>query len=211
LDGTSNVPYVGLIDLDHCLRRHVSRSKYKSRKDSRDRPPGYRIPPAGTIQVVIKNAHRSIVKVFLVRYDISEMPIESRSLIRHKQHYPADGIRPKSLRYALQLPVVCCGKGRHYLSGALRVVFSGVKDSEHLDQITEGPKEFTHWSCQSSHASINSTCSKYVCTRVDEDKLFHSVGGSLSGDFARDSALWQDESSGLRSDQSYFIESEHFR
>lgn len=48
--------------------------------------PGYRIPPKGQIQVVIKNANQTAVKLFLVPYDLSDMPPGSKTFIRQKSY-----------------------------------------------------------------------------------------------------------------------------
>lgn len=46
--------------------------------------PGYRIPPKGQIQLVIKNPNLTAVKLFLVPYDLTDMPAGTKTFIRQK-------------------------------------------------------------------------------------------------------------------------------
>ncbi|SPO41506.1 uncharacterized protein PSFLO_06988 [Pseudozyma flocculosa] len=46
--------------------------------------PGYRIPPKGQIQLVIKNQNLTAVKLFLVPYDLTDMPAGTKTFIRQK-------------------------------------------------------------------------------------------------------------------------------
>ncbi|PWN90146.1 hypothetical protein FA10DRAFT_106380 [Acaromyces ingoldii] len=48
--------------------------------------PGYRVPPKGQIQLVIKNPNHTAVKLFLVPYDLSDMPAGTKTFIRQKSH-----------------------------------------------------------------------------------------------------------------------------
>ncbi|ORZ34151.1 hypothetical protein BCR44DRAFT_1177421 [Catenaria anguillulae PL171] len=170
-------PYVGVIDLSLLKTSSVStESLPEPATDPSMDPPkpnkegvvgGYRIPPRGQLQIVIKNPHQSALKVFLVPYDLSKMPKGTKTAMRHKQYarpvddqpQPADSGAPptprkrslshRSLRYALHIPIVCTARGRHYLagSGGMRVVFSGKSPESHerLDAVTELAGGFTPW------------------------------------------------------------------
>ncbi|KDN41976.1 hypothetical protein K437DRAFT_263884 [Tilletiaria anomala UBC 951] len=46
--------------------------------------PGYRVPPKGQIQLIIKNPNSMAVKVFLVPYDLSTMECGRRTFVRQK-------------------------------------------------------------------------------------------------------------------------------
>lgn len=48
--------------------------------------PGYRIPPKGQVQLVIKNANQTAVKLFLVPYDLTDMPPGTKTFIRQKSY-----------------------------------------------------------------------------------------------------------------------------
>ncbi|KAH6582377.1 hypothetical protein BASA50_008802 [Batrachochytrium salamandrivorans] len=47
---------------------------------------GYRLPAKGQLQIIIKNPSRTAVKVFLVQYDLREMPINTKTFIRQKSY-----------------------------------------------------------------------------------------------------------------------------
>ncbi|UZJ51287.1 hypothetical protein CBS101457_000607 [Exobasidium rhododendri] len=53
--------------------------------------PGYQIPPKGQIQLVIKNPHLTAVKLFLVPYDFTDMPVGTKTFIRQKSHVICPG------------------------------------------------------------------------------------------------------------------------
>ncbi|KAI9168513.1 hypothetical protein H9P43_007886 [Blastocladiella emersonii ATCC 22665] len=170
-------PYVGVIDLDtlptspSAATRGSDRDLASSSTSREGVPGGYRVPARGQLQVVIKNPHRTALKVFLVPYDLSGMPRGTKTVLRHKQYAvpvasaagsggkdpdmlpaassPKQHVPAKSLRYALQIPVVCTPRGRIYLAGAggLRVVFSGKGPESHetLVATTDAAVGFTPW------------------------------------------------------------------
>ncbi|KAJ0044134.1 hypothetical protein NL108_009760, partial [Boleophthalmus pectinirostris] len=45
---------------------------------------GYSIPKAGTIQVTLFNPNKTVVKMFLVTYNFSDMPINHMTFLRHR-------------------------------------------------------------------------------------------------------------------------------
>ncbi|KAJ3317301.1 hypothetical protein HDU76_001236, partial [Blyttiomyces sp. JEL0837] len=47
-------------------------------------PGGYRLPPKGQLQIIIKNPSRTAVKVFLVPYDFRDMPPNTKTFLRQK-------------------------------------------------------------------------------------------------------------------------------
>ncbi|CEH15731.1 Uncharacterized conserved protein [Ceraceosorus bombacis] len=53
--------------------------------------PGYRVPPKGQIQLVIKNPNLTAVKLFLVPYDLTEMPPGTKTFVRQKSHVATAG------------------------------------------------------------------------------------------------------------------------
>lgn len=48
--------------------------------------PGYRVPPKGQVQVMIKNANQTAVKVFLVPYDMTDMPSGTKTVLRQRTY-----------------------------------------------------------------------------------------------------------------------------
>ena len=134
------------------IRKREKTRRRRSRSPSLKAPPGgsYRIPAQGQIQIVIKNPNKTAVKLFLVPYDLSDMPVGTKTFIRQRSYSagpiidmplssrknlgtdrpeaslstsedPAD--RP-TLRYLIHLHICCTGKGRYYLYRSIRVVFA---------------------------------------------------------------------------------------
>ena len=86
-------PYVGTIDLEtHYFDQALAHQLDKLDLSPPPAPdpylppafPGYRVPPKGQIQLVIKNPNLTAVKLFLVPYDLTDMPAGSKTFIRQK-------------------------------------------------------------------------------------------------------------------------------
>lgn len=135
---------------DADMRRR--REKKNRRAESPKCPPGgsYRIPQQGQLQIIIKNPHKTAVKLFLVPYDISDMEPGTKTFIRQRSYsagpiidmplsvrknYGTD--RPEAslnttedpkdkpiLRYLVHLNICCPSRGRFYLHSSIRVVFA---------------------------------------------------------------------------------------
>lgn len=128
------------------------REKKHRRSESPKCPPGgsYRIPQQGQLQIIIKNPHKTAVKLFLVPYDLSDMEPGTKTFIRQRSYsagpiidmpmsarknYGTD--RPEAslnatedpqdkptLRYLIHLNICCPSRGRFYLHSSIRVVFA---------------------------------------------------------------------------------------
>ncbi|KAG2172949.1 hypothetical protein INT44_004690 [Umbelopsis vinacea] len=123
-------PYVGTIDLEGGL----TGDRFK-------RKPGYyRLPRQGQIQIVIKNPNKTAVKLFLVPYDLGDMPAGTKTFLRQKSFgLPDDQEEGGKLRYAIHLQVCCSEKNHLYLFKHIRVVFSNRASSEKLRVVCEDP------------------------------------------------------------------------
>jgi hypothetical protein len=100
----------------------------------------YRIPEIGQLQIVIKNPNKTAVKLFLVPYDLTDMPPGTKTFIRQRSYsagpiidqpisnltrFPDAGLTGKPiLRYLIHLNICSTQKGRYYLYGGIRVVFA---------------------------------------------------------------------------------------
>eukprot|EP00041_Stephanoeca_diplocostata_P015518 m.296515 g.296515 ORF g.296515 m.296515 type:complete len:873 (+) comp20065_c0_seq2:238-2856(+) len=110
----------------------------------------YRIPVQGLVQLMVYNPERTGTKVFLVKYDLRDMPpkthtfLRQRTFVEHEvRDSPAGPARTTSrLLYAIHLRFVCTKPGRVYLHKDIRVVFShrAPDKTEKVKTITEGPK-----------------------------------------------------------------------
>ncbi|OOQ82846.1 hypothetical protein PEBR_37227 [Penicillium brasilianum] len=128
------------------------REKKNRRAESPKCPPGgsYRIPQQGQLQIIIKNPHKTAVKLFLVPYDLSDMEPGTKTFIRQRSYSagpiidmplsvrknygtdrPEASLNPTEdpqdkpiLRYLVHLNICCPSRGRFYLHSSIRVVFA---------------------------------------------------------------------------------------
>ncbi|KAL8906699.1 MAG: hypothetical protein Q9171_006160 [Xanthocarpia ochracea] len=124
---------------------------------------GYRIPQKGQLQIVIKNPNKTAVKLFLVPYELGDMPVGTKTFIRQRcfsKDPVIDGLpfEPKSgssmsfgstppkskptLRYLIHVNICSPSSGRFYLYQHIRVVFANrVPDNkEQLQTETQTPQ-----------------------------------------------------------------------
>ncbi|RWS26674.1 hypothetical protein B4U80_06995 [Leptotrombidium deliense] len=89
---------------------------------------GYRVPLKGTVQVTLFNPLGSVVKIFVVPYDVSDMPSNSQTFIRQRTLYmPKDASEHdvncrKWLRYLLHLRFASSKSGRIYLHTDIKLL-----------------------------------------------------------------------------------------
>ena len=120
-------PYVGKIDLERGLTRH---------------PTGlYRIPRKGMLQILVRNPNRTVVKVFLVPYDVSDMPEWSKTFVRQKS---TSNDPPNGLRYAIHIKIASHEGRRVFLHQNIRVVFGHWKpdSSEKMTTVTTPASDY---------------------------------------------------------------------
>ncbi|KAG1051063.1 hypothetical protein G6F43_006709 [Rhizopus delemar] len=131
LQDDQSTPYVGTVD----IQNHVQSNGIKQ--------PGYRIPPKGQIQVVVKNPNKTAVKLFLIPYDFTDMPRNSKTFLRQKSYSEQASNHPDVLRYAIHLHICRTEKKRIYIYRNIRIVFANrIADArEKFKVICEGPKE----------------------------------------------------------------------
>ncbi|KAI4744716.1 hypothetical protein E4T50_04935 [Aureobasidium sp. EXF-12298] len=86
----------------------------------------YRIPEIGQLQIVIKNPNKTAVKLFLVPYDLSDMPPGTKTFIRQRS-YSAGPIIDQPISNLTRFPDAGIMEQpilRYYLYGGIRVVFA---------------------------------------------------------------------------------------
>lgn len=167
---TPSTPYVGTIDLESSL----TSERY------RKFPGAYRVPSKGQVQIVIKNPNNTAVKLYLVQYDLTDMPVGTKTVLRQKQYYraftpapsPADRTPPSSpsphpretLRYAIQLQFCSPARKKYYLYKAIKVVFSArVPDNaEQCRTVLEGPGEPRYSKWEGHVAAIDAIMDTHV-------------------------------------------------
>ncbi|BFZ13591.1 hypothetical protein BsWGS_16630 [Bradybaena similaris] len=131
-DDNAPSPYLGYINLDSIGKK------------------GYHIPKKGTVQVTLFNPNKMVVKMFVVVYDLSDMPVSSQTFIRQRTVYsPVDKNHPAPsyLRYLIHLRCASSQSGKIYLHTDIRLIFARQKldiDAKtipyELKSYTEGPQ-----------------------------------------------------------------------
>lgn len=126
LDGKP-LPYAGSIDLGH------SHSQY-------------RIPPKGQLQVLIIHGDRGAVKVFVVSYDLRDMPANHSTFIRRREYVATRDSGMNTLKYAIHIPIKSTKHRQLHLHGPIRVIFSN--NSNNADDKVEVKMEYPSVSCK---------------------------------------------------------------
>ncbi|XP_066244064.1 atos homolog protein A isoform X1 [Saccopteryx leptura] len=119
-DDNAPSPYMGVITLESLGKR------------------GYRVPPSGTIQVTLFNPNKTVVKMFVVIYDLRNMPANHQTFLRQrtfsvpvkqemKRSVNKENIRhseERLLRYLIHLRFQSSKSGKIYLHRDVRLLFS---------------------------------------------------------------------------------------
>jgi hypothetical protein len=157
-DYDSPSPYVGQLDIPAA----VATKRVSSPGSTLAKPApveGYRIPQKGQLQIIIKNPNKTAIKLFLIPYDLEDMPPRTKTFIRQKSY--ADDI----LRYAVHIQICSPVRDKYYIFGSLRVVFANRVpdgnerlrvDNLHPDQLlgdTDITSRFSKWESQAAYAA----------------------------------------------------------
>ncbi|XP_072173759.1 atos homolog protein A-like [Diadema setosum] len=90
---------------------------------------GYHVPKFGTIQVTLFNPNTTVVKMFVVRYDLSDMPPNCQTFARQRIFYMPSDVDvhdecDKELRYLIHLRFQTTKSGKVYLHTDIRMIFA---------------------------------------------------------------------------------------
>ncbi|XP_034536097.1 protein FAM214A [Notolabrus celidotus] len=119
-DDNAPSPYMGVINLESLGKR------------------GYRVPPSGTIQVTLFNPNKTVVKMFVVMYDLRAMPAGHQTFLRQRtfsvpvrrdannqtSRKPLSLSHGRTLRYLVHLRFQSSKSGKIYLHRDIRLLFS---------------------------------------------------------------------------------------
>ncbi|XP_040890083.1 protein FAM214A [Toxotes jaculatrix] len=119
-DDNAPSPYMGVINLESLGKR------------------GYRVPPSGTIQVTLFNPNKTVVKMFVVMYDLRAMPAGHQTFLRQRtfsvpvrrdtnyqtSRKPLTLGQGRTLRYLVHLRFQSSKSGKIYLHRDIRLLFS---------------------------------------------------------------------------------------
>jgi len=101
---------------------------------------GYKIPDKGTIQLTLFNPLGTVVKMFVVMYDLTDMPPNSQTFLRQRTLYMPSNQSDshpdaqKWLRYLIHLRVASSKSGKIYLHTDVRMIIFRKSD---LDTATD--------------------------------------------------------------------------
>ncbi|XP_031574977.1 protein FAM214A-like [Actinia tenebrosa] len=121
---------------------------YISLKDDPIGRRGYHVPKKGTIQLTVFNPNMTVVKMFVVLYDCSDMPPRSQTFLRQKTYSALKGNEVKNevqqnLHYLLHLRFASSKSGKIYLHTDIRVIFArqppDLGNIYQLFTVTDGP------------------------------------------------------------------------
>ena len=158
-DYDSPSPYVGQLDIAAAVA--AKRTSSPESKLAKSSPvEGYRIPQKGQLQIIIKNPNKTAIKLFLIPYDLEDMPPRTKTFLRQKSY--ADDI----LRYAVHIQICSPCRDKYFIFGSIRVVFANrVPDGNeklrvenlHPDQLLGGDAllggRFSKWESQATYAA----------------------------------------------------------
>uniref|UniRef100_A0A669QWR1 Atos homolog protein B n=1 Tax=Phasianus colchicus TaxID=9054 RepID=A0A669QWR1_PHACC len=99
-------PFLGVIDLEALGKK------------------GYSVPKAGTIQVTLFNPNKTVVKMFLVTYDIQDMPANHMTFLRHRIFLVPVGKEKGATFLHPSLRFHSSKSGKIYLHDNIRLLFS---------------------------------------------------------------------------------------
>lgn len=108
---------------------------------------GYHVPRKGTVQVTLFNPHQTVVKMFVVRYDLCDMPVNCQTFVRQRTLYmPADASdkdpdASKWLRYLIHLRFSSSRSGRIYLHTDIRMIIFRKSDLDAATVHSQRPYE----------------------------------------------------------------------
>ncbi|KAJ3295950.1 hypothetical protein HDU79_007916 [Rhizoclosmatium sp. JEL0117] len=136
-------PYVGNVDVEGLSGLIDEEESDEIKKMREEWIGGWRVPPRGQIQVLVKNSVGTAVKCFLLPYDFRDMPPGTKTFLRQKCFVGKLGAGKERLRDAIHVHFQCTSRKRVYLTRQIRVVFGGkgVEGDEKGRVITEGPGE----------------------------------------------------------------------
>ncbi|XP_076045293.1 atos homolog atossa isoform X2 [Oratosquilla oratoria] len=116
---------------------------------------GYHVPNKGTVQVTLFNPHRTVVKMFVVMYDLSDMPANSRTFLRQRTLNMPVGVQGDDhpdahqwLRYLIHLRFASSKSGKIYLHTDVRMLIFRKSDADaatlHKTNTPYELRSFTH-------------------------------------------------------------------
>ncbi|VDN03253.1 unnamed protein product [Thelazia callipaeda] len=114
---------------------------------------GYRIPKKGFLQAVLFNPQGTVVRMFLIKFDVSDMPPSSHTFLRQRTSfmptaYLSNKMSRSLLKHLIHLSLATDRRGRLYIHNDIKMLFSQKNDLEILN--LELGKNVNNYQLQSS-------------------------------------------------------------
>ncbi|KAK6106460.1 hypothetical protein QQG55_24305 [Brugia pahangi] len=99
---------------------------------------GYRIPRKGILQAVLFNPQGTVVQMFVVKFDVSDMPPSSQTFLRQRIFFMPVGctydcVLRSWLKYLIHLSLATDRRGRLYVHTDIKMLFSQKNELETLN------------------------------------------------------------------------------
>lgn len=94
---------------------------------------GYQIPKSGHIQLTLFNPEGSVVRIFSIPYDYSEMPPSSKTILRQRIMLASS----KRLKYLIHLRISSSRSGKMFLYSEIRLIFTTVNQVCQTDSASD--------------------------------------------------------------------------
>ncbi|XP_015908348.1 atos homolog protein A isoform X2 [Parasteatoda tepidariorum] len=123
----------------------------------------YYVPKKGAIQVTLFNPSETVVKMFVLNYDLSDMPPSCHTFIRQKTYFMPIGSAEdcpsssKWLRFILHLRFASSKAGKLYLHKDLKIVVLNKSNDDAASEFNQEPRELRSF----LHVPMNPTFSNY--------------------------------------------------
>jgi hypothetical protein len=185
-DYDSPSPYVGQLDIPAAVAaKRVSSPNSKLAKPAPVE--GYRIPQKGQLQIIIKNPNKTAIKLFLIPYDLEDMPPSTKTFIRQKSY--SDDI----LRYAVHIQICSPCRDKYFIFGSVRVVFANrVPDANERLRVENlypdellGGEAGGRWSTWESQAAYAARMRRYSAVGSSTAEKLEWNGESLEQEVMR--------------------------
>jgi len=94
---------------------------------------GYQIPRQGNLQLTLFNPEGSVVRIFSIPYNFSDMPPQSKSMLRQRITLNSTN----KLKYLVHFRVSSSKSGKVFIQGEIRLLFNTIfNDSNETDDFT---------------------------------------------------------------------------
>lgn len=114
---------------------------------------GYHVPRRGTVQLTLFNPQGTVIKMFVILFDLNEMPPNSETFLRQRTYFmpanetDASPMAAKWLRYLIHLRFCSSKSGRIHLHTDIRIIVLRKSDvdtaSAHIPESSHEWKSFT--------------------------------------------------------------------